>query len=81
MHNLVGVFIKDEPEEKLDETTVLHPFKLIFPGNKQRLYYLLNKEEKDKWMDAIKKVIGYSNLFDFYEIQGTLGQGKFGLVK
>ena len=32
-------------------------------------------------MDAIKKVIGYANLFDFYEVKETLGKGKFGLVK
>jgi serine/threonine protein kinase len=32
-------------------------------------------------MTAIKKVIGYSNLFDFYDIKDTLGKGKFGLVK
>ena len=32
-------------------------------------------------MDAIKKVIGYSNLFDYYDIKETLGKGKFGLVK
>jgi len=81
MHNLLGVFIKDEPEEYLDSTTVLYPFSLIFPGNKPRQYYLLNKEDKTKWMDAIKKVIGYSNLFDFYDIKETLGKGKFGLVK
>ena len=81
MHNLLGVFIKDEPEEYLDSTTVLYPFSLIFPGNKPRQYYLLNKEDKTKWMDAIKKVIGYSNLFDYYDIKETLGKGKFGLVK
>ena len=81
MHSLVGVFIKDEPEEQLDATTILYPFKLVFPPNKARAYYLLNKEDKDKWVDAIKKVVGYSNLFDFYEIKETLGKGKFGLVK
>ena len=32
-------------------------------------------------MNAIKKVVGYSNLFDFYDIKETLGKGKFGLVK
>jgi len=32
-------------------------------------------------MDAIKKAIGYANLFDFYDIQETLGQGKYGVVK
>ena len=59
----------------------MYPFKLIFPGNKSRSYYLLTKEDKEKWMTAIKKVIGYSNLFDFYDIKDTLGKGKFGLVK
>ena len=43
------VFLKDEPEEYLDSTTVLYPFSLIFPGNKPRTYYSLNKEDKEKW--------------------------------
>lgn len=81
MHNLVGAFIKDEPEEPLDEKFTLYPFSIIFPGYKARTYYLIDKEDKKSWMDAIKKVIGYSNLFDFYEFQGTIGKGKFGLVK
>ena len=81
MHCLVGVFIKDEAEEQLDSTTVLHPFKLIFPPNKARLYYLTSREEKERWVTAIKKVIGYSNVFDYYDIKHTLGKGKFGLVK
>lgn len=81
MHSLVGVFIKDEAEEQLDSTTVLYPFKLIFPPNKARSYYFSDRAEKERWMDAIKKVIGYSNVFDFYEIKETLGKGKFGLVK
>jgi hypothetical protein len=81
MHSLVGAFIKDDVEEQLDSTTVLHPFKLVFPSSKVRSYYLLTREDKDRWMAAIKKVIGYSNLFDFYDIKETLGKGKFGLVK
>lgn len=81
MHNLIGVFINDDPEEHLDEQTTLYPFSLIFPGNKPRTYYLLNKEDKKRWMDVIKKVIGYTNLQDFYEFKKTIGKGKFGLVK
>lgn len=81
MHNLIGVFIKDEPEEHLDAQTVLYPFKLIFPPNKVRTYYLLTNDEKDKWIEAIKKVIGYATLTDFYDIKEPLGKGKFGLVK
>lgn len=81
MHNLNGVFIKDDMEEFLDSTTVLYPFTLIFPGNNPRTYYLLKKEDKEKWMAVIKQAIGYSNMFDYYDVQETLGKGKFGLVK
>lgn len=81
MHNLVGVFIKDEPEEHLDDQTVLFPFTLIFPPSKARTYYLQTLDEKLRWIKAIKKVIGYSSLTDFYDIKEPLGKGKFGLVK
>ena len=53
---------------------------LIFP-NKRRIYYLSSKAEKDKWMDAIKQAIGYANLYDYYELKESLGQGKYGIVK
>eukprot|EP00350_Pseudokeronopsis_sp_OXSARD2_P013892 CAMPEP_0170540298 /NCGR_PEP_ID=MMETSP0211-20121228/318_1 /TAXON_ID=311385 /ORGANISM="Pseudokeronopsis sp., Strain OXSARD2" /LENGTH=369 /DNA_ID=CAMNT_0010842651 /DNA_START=1360 /DNA_END=2469 /DNA_ORIENTATION=- len=80
MHNLIGVFLTDEPDEVFEGKT-LFAFKLIFPPNKSRIYYMNTKEDKDKWMTAIKAVIGYSNLYDFYDITETLGKGKFGLVK
>jgi calcium-dependent protein kinase len=32
-------------------------------------------------MDAIKRAIGYANLYDFYELKESLGQGKYGIVK
>jgi len=81
MHNLVGVFITDDPEEKLDEQTTIYPFSLIFPGNRPRTYYLLKKDDKKKWMEAIKKVIGHTNLAEHYDFKDTIGKGKFGLVK
>ena len=81
MHNLIGVFLKEEVEEKFDNNITLYPFKLVFPSNKVRTYYLSTLDDKNRWVNAIKKVIGYSSLFDFYEIKETLGKGKFGLVK
>ena len=42
MQSLVGVHIKNEIEETVDEQTVLQPFMLIFP-NKKRIYYLKSK--------------------------------------
>ncbi len=32
-------------------------------------------------MTAIKQVIGYANVNDFYDLKENLGQGKYGLVK
>jgi len=81
MHSLIGVFIKECGPEHLDENTILYPFTLIFPGNKERTYYLLDEQSLNNWVTTIKKVIGYASLFDFYELKGTLGKGKFGLVK
>jgi serine/threonine protein kinase len=79
MQSLVGVHIKNEREET-ENGQVLYPFMLIFP-NKRRIYYLKSEEEKQFWLEAIKKVIGYADLYDFYEFGDVLGQGKYGLVK
>lgn len=80
MQSLAGVFIKSELEEEIDEETKLHPFMLIFP-NKRRIYYLEKEEDRDMWVEKIKKAIGYANLHDFYELSESLGKGKYGLVK
>jgi hypothetical protein len=40
----------------------------------------LKKEDKESWLEKLKKVIGYYNLFDFYELKDKLGSGKFGEI-
>lgn len=80
MKSLTSVYLKDKLEEEQDGDLTLHPFMLIFP-NKRRIYYLLSAEDKKKWVDVIKKAIGYANLHDFYSLGGNLGKGKYGLVK
>ncbi len=32
------------------------------------------------WENKIKEVIGYSDIFDFYDVQDILGKGGFGKV-
>ena len=64
----------------MDDQSIMYPFMLIFP-NKRRIYYLETKEERDKWVEVIKKSIGFANLHDFYELHESLGKGKYGLVK
>lgn len=68
MHSLVGVFVRSEKEEKLDDTTVVYPFKLIFPMNKVRVYYCRNRDDRSKWLLHIKAAMGYAQVEDFYEI-------------
>ena len=59
MHNLIGAFIKEEPPETFLKDIILYPIKLVFPPNKVRVYYLLTKEDQEKWLVGLKKVIGY----------------------
>ncbi len=80
MVNLVGVFIRIDPDEPLDKKNTLYPISLIFP-NKVRQFFFLEKNARDEWAEWLKKAVGYSNLFDYYEIKDALGKGKFGTVK
>jgi hypothetical protein len=61
MHSLVGVFIKSDKEEQLDNSTaMIFPFKIIFTMNKVRVYYCRNRDERSKWLNHLKAAIGYS---------------------
>jgi len=82
MHSLVGIFIRAEKSEPLEGTsTILWPFKVIFPINKVRVFYCRGEAERDKWVHEIKRAVGYSSIEDYYDIHQDLGKGKFGQVK
>jgi len=80
MVNLVGVFIRLDEDEPLDKRNILYPISLIFP-NKTRQFFFIDKTLRDNWAEHLKKAVGYSNLFDFYDVKEALGKGKFGTVK
>jgi len=79
MHNLSGVYIKDEGIVTINDKK-LYCFNIIFPS-KERKYYLQNELEYIKWVESIRKVVHYSNINNIYEIKKTVGKGKFGQVK
>ena len=79
MYNLVGVFVVEDPEEAL-EGVKLFPFTLVFP-NTSRTFYLLKASDREKWMDLVKIVVGYSNIHDYYELKENIGKGKFAVVR
>lgn len=76
MHSLVGTFIKEVPSEhSQSEACELFPVKIMLPPNKSRILYFKSTELQNKWIDALKGVVGYSNLFDFYNLEDNLGKG------
>lgn len=82
MHSLVGTFIKEvPPENSQSEGCLLHPVKIMLPPNKSRILYFKSQDQQVQWIEVLKKIVGYSNLFDFYNFEDNLGKGQFGLVK
>ncbi len=67
MHNLSGVFVKEEPVETINGITY-YPYSVIYP-NKKRTYYCENEDETRIWVKTIKKVTGYLNLTDIYDVK------------
>jgi len=79
MHNLSDVFVKEEKKTTL-EGKEYYTFSAVYP-KKTRYYFVETEEEMKKWVNAIKKATGYSDLNDIYEVREKLGNGKFGLVR
>lgn len=76
MHSLIGTFIKEIPSESsVSEGCELHPVKVMLPPNKSRILYFKTIEMQNLWIDNLKRVVGYSNLFDFYNFEDNLGKG------
>lgn len=67
MHNLSGVFVKDEPPETVGGIKY-YPFSVLYP-NKKRSYYCENEEETKIWVKCIRGVTGYLNLNDIYDVK------------
>jgi serine/threonine protein kinase len=81
MQTLVGMYVKDQPDEVLSDGTIVQSFMLVFP-NKRRIYYFRTSEDKMRWMEAIKGVIEQErDLTIEYDIQEVLGKGKYGEVR
>ena len=68
MYSLVGTYVKNDPEEVIDKKTVAYPFTLEMQAN-SRTFYALRTDEKQTWVTEIKRSVGYSNLFDYYELK------------
>lgn len=67
MHNLSGVFLKEEDPINYEGKN-LFCFSVIYP-KKARNYYVENEAEYKEWVRHIQKATGYSNLTDIYDVK------------
>jgi len=67
MHNLSGVFVKEEKPEVVNGLQY-YPFSVVYP-NKKRVYYCEKEEESQMWVKTIRRVTGYVNLTDIYDVK------------
>jgi len=67
MHNLSGVFVKEEKPEVINGVT-FYPFSVMYP-KKNRTYYCEKNDECKGWVQSIRKATGYLNLTDIYEVK------------
>lgn len=82
MHSMVGTFIKELPKENSQSMNCnLYPVKIVLPPNKSRILYFKEESIAKDWYKRFAANIDYSNMSDFYNLEGDLGKGQFGLVK
>ena len=79
MHNLSGLFLKEEATKILDDK-IYYSFSIIFP-TKKRIYFSDDKTEFKKWKKYLRIATNYSNILQIYTITTILGSGAFSHVK
>ena len=79
MHNLSGVFLKENPPVNFNDIK-FYNFSIIYP-KRERIYYTNDENEYKNWIENLKISTEYTNLNDLYEITKNLGMGKHGLIK
>ena len=78
--NLNGYYLIDKSTIKDIEHNEIFQIDL-FRFDKSFSIYFTEKEQKEKWMEQIKKVIPPAKLLDAYQMKGILGSGKYGIVR
>lgn len=74
MHCLSGTYLKEITQDLMLESVEIetryqfYPVKIAIPPNKSRLIYFLSSEEQGIWLQRLQHAMGYSNVFDFYEL-------------
>jgi phosphosulfolactate synthase (CoM biosynthesis protein A) len=67
LHNLSGVFIKEEPKTEIQGIS-LFCFSIVY-GESCKNYYIDDEDEYKNWVLYIKYATGCSSLIDTYQIK------------
>ena len=57
-----------------------YPIKIVLSHKKARVLYFSDQQKSDKWIKILRTASGCSDIFDFYEFSGKLGEGQYGVV-
>ena len=79
MHNLSGLFFKEEATKILDDI-MYYSFSIIFP-TKKHTYFCTSKSEFKGWKRCLRLATNYSNVLQTYKISTIIGKGSFSTVK
>lgn len=82
MHCLSGTYLKEvanteDLADSLDEKNGIQYYllKIVIPPNKSRIIYFDSQDDRLQWEERLMTAMGYSNVFDFYDLERTLGKG------
>ncbi len=78
-NSLISSFIRvNSPEQVRNET--IYSFSIFLQDNKQKKFYQKDNEIVKTWVKRLREAINYRNIFDYYQIVSTLGEGQYGKV-
>lgn len=80
MTNIAGYIVEEEEDIKIDAKYTICPFSLCSRVERKTLYSL-KPEERKLWVDLIRHVLCYADIYNEYEIGEFLGSGKYGEVR
>jgi len=79
LYILSGCFFEEEANQINYDGNIFYGFSLIW-GKREKRFGFTNKDNYDKWVGIMKKIICYTNFLDFYDLKEIIGKGKFGVV-
>ena len=80
MANIKDYFVENEENINVDSRYTICPFSICSRWDK-KTFYCLKQEERKLWVDTMRRVLYYSDIYDIYSIGEVLGNGKYGEVR